>query len=132
MTQLPLDAEHVDDIHNTGNVYDRDSYEIVRYFDKSLKIVTAFGDNTKVPKVPAICKSRPIEGNVANAVLLNLDKVRHFTFLKDNLYFEDKLGKAISRGAVYQPQRVRFMEKYFGHSLVDCGDTGHSVLKEEW
>ena len=59
-TQLPSDAEYVGNIHNTGNVYYRDSYEIVRYFDKSLKIATAFGDNTEVPKVPAICKSRPI------------------------------------------------------------------------
>ena len=120
------------DIHNSGNVYYRDSYEIVRYFNRSLRVATAFGDNTRVPEVPAICKSRPIDGNVANAVLLNLDKVRHFTFLKDNRCFENKLDKAIFRGAIYRPQRIRFMEAFFGNPLVDCGDTGHSVLRDEW
>lgn len=132
LSVLPPDTGCVGDIRNIGSVYYRDSYEVVRYFDKSLKIATAFGDNTSVPKFPAICKSRPIEGDVANAVLLNLDKVRHFIFLKDTRSFEDKFDKAIFRGAIYQPQRIRFMEKYFGHPLVDCGDTGHSVLKEEW
>lgn len=132
LSELPANTGCVGDIHNSGSVYYRDSYESVRYFDKRLKVATAFGDNTTVPQVPAICKSRPIDGNVANAVLLNLDKVRHFTFLKDTRSFEDKLDKAIFRGAIYQPQRVRFMGKFFGNSLVDCGDTGHSVLKEEW
>ena len=129
---LPVNTCRVGDIHNSGTVYYRDSYEIVRYFDKNLKVATAFGDNTCVPEVPAICKSRPISGNIANAVLLNLDKVRHFTFLKDTRRFEDKLDRAIFRGAIYQPQRIRFMEKFFGNPLVNCGDTGHSVLKEEW
>lgn len=130
--ELPLDTTRVKDIHNTGNVYFRDSYEIVQYFDRTLKLATAFGDNTLIPQVPAICKSRPINGDVANAVLLNMDKVRHFTFLNDTSRFEDKLDKAIFRGAVYQPQRIQFMERFFGNPLVDCGDTGHSPLKKEW
>lgn len=109
LSELPANTGCVGDIHNSGSVYYRDSYESVRYFDKRLKVATAFGDNTTVPQVPAICKRRPIDGNVANAVLLNLDKVRHFTFLKDTRSFEDKLDKAIFRGAIYQPQRVRFM-----------------------
>lgn len=132
ITVLPSNTTQIRDIHNYWNVNYRDSYEIVRYFNKNLKVATAFGDNTLIPTTPAICKSRPINGNVANAVLLNLDKVRYFTFISDKRHFADKLDKAIFRGAVYQPQRIRFMETFFGNPLVDCGDTGHSVLRKEW
>ena len=120
---LGEDALHVRDIRNTGTVYSRDSYEILRYFDPALRIKTAFGDNTRVPPEPAVCKSRPIAGEVERCVLLNLDKVRHFVFLHDRIPFREKADLAVFRGACHQPHRKRFMERYFGSALVDCGDT---------
>ena len=113
----------VGDIVNGRNVYYRDTFEISRFFDKSLKLGTAFGDNTSVPSCPSVCKSRPVgEGN-GNCVLLNMDKVRHFIFLRDRLAFGEKKDAAIFRGATYQENRRRFMEKFYGNPLVDCGDT---------
>ena len=96
------------------NNYFRDFFEYSRFLDGALKVDTAFGDNILIPPTPSIAKSRPIANDNANCVLCNLDKVRHFTFLKDKIAFEDKRDKAIFRAAIYQPHRIDFMEKYFG------------------
>lgn len=123
------------DIPNKGSVYNRDVYEFTRYFSPDLYIDTAFGDNTLICLTPSITKSRPINGDNAFDVLLNLDKVRHFTFLKDKTPFRDKLDKAIFRGATCQAHRHRFMKKFFGSELVDCGDTSKKISAEtpaEW
>lgn len=70
---------------------------------------------TTVPDVPSIVKSRPICGDNANSVLLNLDKVRHFIFLRDDIPFRKKSDKAIFRLAITRrPHRERFMRMYFG------------------
>lgn len=114
------------------NNYFRDFYEYSRFFDRQLKVDTAFGDNISIPSTPSIAKSRPISKDNQNCVLCNLDKVRHFTFLKDSLSFTEKQNKAIFRGAVYQPHRIDFMQKYFGSEWVDCADTGSQPLKPDW
>ena len=121
------------DIPNKGSTYNRDTFEIARYFDSSLKVDTLFGDNTLIGSTPSIVKSRPIHGNNQFDIVLNLDKVRHFTFLKDKRSFASKQNKAIFRGVVSQAHRRRFMEMYFGHPLVDCGNTAKgSDLPQEW
>lgn len=112
--------------------YYRDFFEYSRFFNPSLKVDCKFGDNRIVPTTPSIVKSRPISNLNENCVVCNLDKVRHFTFLKDKRFFESKMNKAIFRGAAYQPHRVAFMEQYFGSEWVDCGDTGVKPKKQEW
>lgn len=120
-------------IPNKGSTYNRDTFEIARYFDPSLKIDTLFGDNVQIGTTPSIVKSRPIQADNQFDVVLNLDKVRHFTFLKDKRSFASKLNQAIFRGATYQSHRQRFMNMYFGHPLVDCANTAHnSNLPAEW
>ena len=114
------------------NNYFRDFFEYSRYFDKGLRVDTAFGDNTELKQTPSIAKSRPICNENENCVLCNLDKVRHFIFLNDQRSFESKLPKAIYRGVSYQPHRIDFLEKYFGSEWVDCGDTGANPHKAEW
>lgn len=119
----------------TGNKkrnYFRDFFEYSRFFNPSLKVDCKFGDNTIVPTTPSIIKSRPIGNHNENCVVCNLDKVRHFVFLNDNLDFESKADQAIFRGAAHQRHRVDFMEKYFGSEWVDCGDTGVKPTKKEW
>lgn len=122
----------VSDIPNRRDVYFRDSFEILQYFEKEKHLEIRFGDNTETPNFPAICKSRPLAGDNANAILLNMDKVRHFIFLNDRIPFQEKKNMAIFRGASYQANRIRFMNMYFGSSVVNCADTGHSPLKPEW
>ena len=121
------------DIPNRDNNYNRDFFAISRFFNRNLFVDTAFGDNVSIADTPSIVKSRPINGDIENDVVLNLDKVRHFIFLNDKLNFSSKINRAIFRGAAYHKHRRRFLEMYFNHPLVDCGDTSKaSGMPAEW
>jgi hypothetical protein len=98
-----------------------DSYEYTRYFSKKLRAAFLPGDITHVPEVPTILKSRPIRENNANSVILNLDKIRHFIFVKDKKPFDSKKNMLVGRGAVTQPHRKQFLEMYFNHRLCNVG-----------
>ncbi|MBO5658548.1 MAG: lipopolysaccharide A protein [Duodenibacillus sp.] len=119
------------DMHGAKNYY-RDFFEYSRFFNPTLKVDTEFGDNTIIPETPSVTKSRPIRGQNANCVVLNLDKVRHFIFLKDKRTFREKLPTAIFRGICAQPHRIAFMEKYFGSNVCDCGDTAEKPSCDQW
>lgn len=118
-----------------NKTYFFDSYEYTRYFDNSFRADFKFGDVTYVPDEPSIVKSRPLTGNNANSVLLNLDKIRHFTFTNDKKDFRDKKNMLVSRNYVTQPHRLRFLEMYIGHPMCNIGKinpTGnHSELLRE-
>lgn len=115
-----------------------DTYEYTRWFDDRLLWHTVPGDVTKVPAVPAVVKSRPIGDDNACAVLLNLDKNRHFVFLKDDIPFREKCDRAIFRLTIncHHPNHVlrkRFMEQYFGSACCDAGISNrHPSLPPEW
>lgn len=115
-----------------------DSYEITRWFDDGLLWRLIPGDVTKVPEIPAVVKSRPVAGDNRNAVLLNLDKHRHFVFLRDDIPFRAKEDRAIFRGAIncHHPNRVRrerFMRMYADSPVCDAGISNrHSSLPPAW
>ena len=115
-----------------------DSYEFTRWFDNNLHWNMIPGDVTHIPDIPSIIKSRPVGGDNANSVVLNLDKFRHFVFLRDNIPFRQKEDRAIFRGAInsHHPnhhKRKRFMEMYFGSKVCDAGISNrHRTLPEEW
>ena len=110
-----------------------DTYEYTRCFSDELRIATFYGDITDVPATPSITKSRPISGENANSVLLNLNKVRHFTFVKDSRKFTDKKNMLIGRAYIRQPQRIRFWEMYFGHPMCDLGQVNTNYIhRPEW
>lgn len=116
-----------------NRTYFFDTYEYTRYFDGQLRIRTLFGDITDIPSLPSITKSRPIVGENANSVLLNLDKVRHFTFVKDSRKFAEKKDMLIGRAYVRQPQRIRFWEMYFNHPMCDLGQVNTNYIhRAEW
>ena len=110
-----------------------DTYQYIRYFSKDLPLAIKFGDNTDIPDWPSIVKSRPIASNNQNAVLLKLNKLRHFVFIKDKIPFEKKKDMLISRCSVYQPHRIKFFQMYFKHHLCDLGQTSaRSIIQKEW
>lgn len=119
-------------LKNYQSAYFFDTYEYTRYFSEQFRISPLFGDITHVPIVPSITKSRPIKGDNSNSVLLNLDKARHFTFVKDNKNFTDKLNILIGRANVKQPHRIRFMEMYFNHPMCNLGQINKSNAHPEW
>ena len=116
-----------------GNVYFFDTYEFTRYFPDQYRIVTLFGDITQVPDVPSLTKSRPIAGDNANSVILKLNKIRHYTFVKDTKRFTEKKNMLIGRACIKQPQRVRFWEMYFNHPMCDLGQiNANNIVNPEW
>ncbi|PIE50195.1 MAG: lipopolysaccharide biosynthesis protein [Flavobacteriales bacterium] len=98
-----------------------DTYEYARFFNQDLKFNFAFGDVTHIPSLPSIVKSRPIAGQNENSVVFNLDKARHFVWVKNDQDFHTKENRLIGRCAIYQEHRKKFFEKYFNHPLCDLG-----------
>ncbi len=109
-----------------------DSYEYTRYFPPEFKVKFEFGDITYVPSEPAIVKSRPVIGDNRNSVLLNLDKVRHFTFLNDKKEFVRKKNMLVSRNYVTQEHRLRFLGMYINHPLCNIGKINKSADHQEF
>lgn len=130
----PVLAEHTLKNKKYGSVYFFDTYEFTRYFPNRLHWLLKGGDVTTVPDAPTIVKSRPIAGDNANSVLMKLNKVRHFFFVKDPIPFEDKQSIILFRGdANGKPGRIRFFKRWFGHPMCDLRDTaGHSVNPPQW
>lgn len=118
------------------SAYFFDTIEYLRYFPAQLKWDYRFGDVTYIPVAPAIVKSRPIAGDNAHSVVLNLDKARHFTFLNDHIPFAEKENRAIFRGDVLdKPHRIAFCEQYIGTDFCDAGEVGGDrgrMYKAEW
>lgn len=133
-TSLPSDAPRLRDHKIEENkVYYFDTYEYTRYFDDDLRWKFLPGDITHVPDVPSIVKSRPLTPNNTNSVLMKLDKVRHFTFIKDRKPFVEKMDKVIFRGKTAdKDSRIRFMQMYFDHPMCDLGDVSRNCPQSEW
>jgi hypothetical protein len=110
---------------NSASVYYLDSIEYLRFFDKELKINTLFNDVIHVPDIPSLLKSRPINESNENSIVLNLNKIRHFLFIKDPISFSDKKNLMIGRGLLQDEKklRIRFLEKHFKNPICDIGQT---------
>ena len=112
-----------------------DLKQYTNYFPSHLKINTLFGDICYVPEVPCIQKSRPIQGDLSNAVVFPLNKIRHFLFIKnDKLSFTKKKDQLVWRAKIHpsQPHRIAFAEKYYGHSLCNIGRVNNNDLDARW
>ena len=119
---------------NKHKTYYFDLYEYSRYFDQNLKGHFLFGDITQVPEEPGLVKSRPINDNNANSVILKWNKIRHFMFVRNDKKFQDKKNMLISRGKVHKSQthRIKFLEKYFEHPMCNIGKVNDNELNPKW
>ncbi len=103
------------------SMYYYDLKEFARYFDPGLLIDLEFGDVWAVPKMPAVVKDRPIRGDNQNAVLMKLDKFRHFHMPADAQPFADKRPMAVWRGDLNNAIRARFLEAVGNLAICDAG-----------
>ena len=110
------------------SVYYLDSFRYAKAFPLNNKWKLLPGDITNIPEVPSIVKSRPIDANNANAVLMKLDRVRHFLFVNDPLRFTEKANKVVFRGLIGQfdsntlkQNRYDFVKKFFGNPHFNIG-----------
>lgn len=102
-----------------GNTYFFDLRKIIKGFCPDLEFCFINGDVTHVPPTPCFVKSRPIEGNRSNSVLLKLNAVRHYQFVDDPLPFDKKKDNLVWRGDGFWSHREAFIEQYFQHPLCD-------------
>jgi hypothetical protein len=113
-------------------VYYWDTFEFLRYFKDNMQFGYVPGDNILIPNVPSLLKSRPIDGDNKNAVVLKMEKLRHFQFVEDEKKFEDKKNMLVWRGGVYQTHRQRFMEVAMKINICDVGQTNKSEEHPDW
>ncbi|MDE6301807.1 MAG: lipopolysaccharide biosynthesis protein [Muribaculaceae bacterium] len=117
-------------------VYYLDTWRYARYFNPDLRLRLLPGDIDYVPDKPSVTKSRPIADSADNAfsVLFKLDRVRHFIFAKNDIPFRQKSDIALFRGKIGgKDNRIRFLEKFYGHPMVDAGDvTRYNDEHPEW
>ena len=120
-------------LKDRATLYLLDLMEYARFFSQDHRLDSNFHDIVHVPDTPTIVKSRPVENN-DNSVVLNLNKLRHFLFVKDTIPFREKQSTLVWRGSVYQPHRIKFMEKFFDKSdLLDVGQYNkRSTLNPQW
>lgn len=105
----------------TPTMYYYDLKEFARYFDPGLLIDIEFGDVRNVPKVPTIVKDRPIRDDDKNAIIMKLDKFRHFQMPADAISFADKLPGVVWRGDLNNPIRKRFLQAVRDLPFCDVG-----------
>lgn len=111
-----------------------DQYEVMRYFPSSNRFLYIHGDVRIVPKQPTFVKSRPIVKNYSteiednlsdntNAVLLKLNKRRHYHFVNDTKSFAEKKDMLVSRTTWCnaKPWRRLFCELFWNHPMCDVG-----------
>lgn len=111
-----------------------DAMEYARFFNQELRWILDAGDKPYVAPEPAIVKNRPIVEHNENSVILNLDKNRHFLFVRDNKPWRDKKNMTIFRGDLGPRKENRdvFMNRWYGHPMVDAASTNRSEQHPEW
>lgn len=106
-----------------GTTYFFDLRNVIKYFPEQFKFSTIAGDVTEIPGQPSFVKSRPIVSNNENAVLLKLNKIRHFNFVEDKTPYQQKKDKVAWRGVGYQPHRLLVLKQFYNHPMCNIGQT---------
>ena len=132
--QLPDTAQAIGSLRKgrRGSVYYYDARAVIRYFPPHLKAEFRFGDVTEIPPVPAMLKSRPIAGDIANSVVLKMEQNRHFNFIDDPVPFARKKDLLIGYAAVNQEHRRRFYRQYFNNPRCVLGQINRGTEHDEW
>lgn len=124
--QKGIKVRDINLLKNSG--YTNDLYAILYPFREELIFNFIPGDVTTVPEYPAFVKSRPIEGQNDNSVLLPLDSQRHFRFVKDEISYAKKTEGIVWRGAAHQEHRLNFLKTCSQMNFINAGNT--AVSKE--
>ncbi len=118
------------------NTYVLDSYYYLKYFPKNFQAAYWFGDVSTVPSQPTILKSRPVTNN-NNSVLLKLNKVRHFYFIKDKQPYSSKQNKLVwcgnAKANLYKNNiRQKVIAQFHNHPLCYMKRTNPILNGETW
>ena len=117
---------------NKQNSHFIDFYMLLQFFDKKNKVDFIYSTKDyidssiakKHPSYPTFVKSRPIGFNNENSILLKLNRVKLFHFIKDPKKFENKKNQAVWRGDIRNNfQREYFVKNFYRTPLFDIGQT---------
>ena len=122
-------STRIDAVDRSRSRYFIDLAEHLRFFPAHLKIDSLFGDITHVPPVASVLKSRPIDGDNANSVVLNLDKFRHFRLFDDPVPFSKKAPKAVWRGSMNNPLRAALVSSHANSPFCDVGHVSRNFTE---
>lgn len=108
--------------------YSIDAQRSLRCFPENAVLAFKDGDIWENPKVPTLMKARRLNGpNEDNAVILNLDSIRHWLHPHDSVPFDQKIPKLFFRGDIFnKPERIKFFEQWADNEIFDLGDTNRS------
>lgn len=106
-----------------GWTYFFDIKEVIRQFPVANAFNYINGDVTEIPAQPSFVKSRPISSDNHNAVLLKLNKIRHFKFIDDPIPYHEKKDMVAWRGVGYQPHRLTVLKAFYDHPMCNIGQT---------
>jgi len=101
--------------------YTFDLRRILCRLPTSFRFDYLFGDIMHVPESHSFVKSRPIQDDNEESVLLKLNQFRHYVRICDKLPFREKKDIAVWRGRGSQPHRVAFVTEFYDHPLCDVG-----------
>ena len=117
---------------NKQNSHFIDFYMLLQFFDKKNKVDFIYSTKDyidssiakKHPPYPTFVKSRPVGFNNQNSILLKLNQVKLFHFIKDPKKFENKKNQAVWRGDIRNnSQRKYFVKNFYRIPLFDIGQT---------
>ena len=117
---------------NKQNSHFIDFYMLLQFFNKKNKVDFIYSTKDyidssiakKHPPYPTFVKSRPISSNNQNSILLKLNRVKLFHFIKDPKKFENKKNQAVWRGDIRNnPRREYFVKNFYRTPLFDIGQT---------
>lgn len=112
--------------------YYLDLLDFANYFDENLFLDFFVGDLSELTKTPSIVKTRPIVENNTNAILMKLNKFRHFVFIKNDIPFQNKKNLLIGRFNITQQHRYDFFEQHFFNPICDLGQVNKNGGNLAW
>jgi len=121
---LPPEAVPISKLPLDKSYYYFDLTEHTNHFPGELAVNYLFGDITTVPPVPTIVKSRPIDADNRNSVILKLNRFRHYYWKEDRLDFRAKKKSAVWRGGMFNPVRRALVTRFTDHPRLDIGYVG--------
>lgn len=121
--EMTLAGYRSDPVHRRKSSYFHDLYEHLRFYPDVVRFAYRFGDNYSTPEVPTFVKARSLTKDSSNAVLMKLNKVRHYVFADDAIDFGDKLDRLVWRGNAKREHRREFVRRFHRHPFCDVGQT---------
>ena len=117
---------------NKQNSHFIDFYLLLKFFNHKNKVDFIYSTKDYIdsalakqhPAYPTFVKSRPIGSDNQNSILLKLNQVKLFHFIKDPIKFENKKNQAVWRGDIRNNSiREYLVKNFYKCPLFDIGQT---------